>query len=135
MSKEEFQNAIKAYQSSKEANDAVQREYLNGKFETLDKSVTTVQNGVAEQLKSMREENVRTITTVLETTRDINKQNAENMQSFNETVSREMKQVRTDMQTNLDKIKNTVDEQLQTKLESKLNESFRAVSEQLLSVQ
>ncbi len=135
ITQQELTSVLTEQRKSQLQDDALQREYLNGKFESLSTSITTIQGGVTEQLKNMREENGKTITAVLETTRDINKQNASNMQAFNETVAREMKQVRTDMQTNLDKIKNTVDEQLQTNLERKLNESFRTVSEQLLSVQ
>lgn len=135
MTQQEFEAALAEQKKSQLQDDALQREYFNGKFESLGANITTIQGGISEQLKNMREENGKTITAVLETTRDINKQNASNMQAFNETVTREMKQVRVDMQNNLDKIKNTVDEQLQTNLERKLNESFRTVSEQLLSVQ
>lgn len=127
--------ALQKQSKEQETNAAVQKEYLNGRFDLLGQNVSSITTGMSEQLESMRKENSTTIKAVLDTTRDINSQNAANMRSFNETVTNEMKQVRDDMQRNLDMIKCTVDEQLQTNLERKLNESFRTVSEQLLSVQ
>jgi DNA recombination protein RmuC len=72
---------------------------------------------------------------MMDNTNQIHQQNAEHIRAFNETLSRELQDMRVGMQQKLDEIRDTVDEQLQTNLEKKLQESFRTVSEQLIAVQ
>ena len=57
------------------------------------------------------------------------------LESLTGTVERQLKELREDNTRSLDTIRKTVDEQLQTALERRLTESFKLVSENLLSVQ
>ena len=113
----------------------LQREVMNTRFDAVSASITDMKATVSDQITQGRMSNDRVLDTVLDGTTKMHEQNAENIRAFHETLSREMQTVRTDMQSKLDEIKNTVDEQLQTNLEKKLQESFRTVSEQLLAVQ
>lgn len=113
----------------------LQREVMNTRFDAVSASITDMKTTVSDQITQGRMSNDRVLDTVLDGTTKLHEQNAENIRAFHETLSREMQTVRTDMQSKLDEIKNTVDEQLQTNLEKKLQESFRTVSEQLLAVQ
>lgn len=113
----------------------LQREVMNTRFDAVSASITDMKTTVSDQITQGRMSNDRVLDTVLDGTTKMHEQNAENIRAFHETLSREMQTVRTDMQSKLDEIKNTVDEQLQTNLEKKLQESFRTVSEQLLAVQ
>lgn len=90
---------------------------------------------LVREVQEMRADNSNTMNSVLENSRSFSEQSVKNTQMLSETVTREMKVMRDDMQHKLDEIRHTVDEQLQTNLDRKLQESFRTVSEQLMAVQ
>ena len=58
-----------------------------------------------------------------------------NSKNIQETVSSNLKDIKKDTNSQLDRIRNTVDEKLQKTLNSRLKQSFGAVAEQLESVQ
>lgn len=142
---------------SVETNSAVTKEMVAGQTQTVTSAIQGVTQSVSEQFSGFREENsnqmqamqhsmgeqvrairsdsTRAIETVLEVSKTIHSENAQNTKSLTDAVHQEMQLMREDMQENLNDIRHTVDEQLQTNLEKKLQESFRTVSEQLMAVQ
>lgn len=111
---------------AKEINHSteIQMQYSKAQSEGIGLGFKTLQDGVNNQMHQMQE-----IINHLEIS------TREQMKYINETVSNEMKELRSETHSQLQEIKGTVDEQLQTALEKKIQESFRTVSEQLVSVQ
>ncbi|MCD6178664.1 MAG: DNA recombination protein RmuC [Bacteroidales bacterium] len=65
---------------------------------------------------------------------DLNKQSQNSQKELKETVEKQMKDIRTDNTTQLNEMRKTVDEKLQTTLEKRLGESFKQVSDRLEQV-
>lgn len=120
------------------ANTDMNRQNIDN-LRTISEMVTgevkEMRDTVTHQITTIREDNSSTMKTVLDASRTFTEQSAKNTQSLTETVNREMKIMREDTQHQLDKIRHTVDEQLQNHLDRKLQESFRTVTEQLMAVQ
>jgi DNA recombination protein RmuC len=65
---------------------------------------------------------------------EINKLSNENIKHIENTIEKELKSIREDNTKQLDEMRKTVDEKLQTTLEKRLGESFKQVSERLEQV-
>lgn len=150
-------SATSIIQQSIDTNTAITREMLAGQTNTVTSAIQGVSQGVSEQFSSFRSESVnqmqsmrhevgeqvaairsdssKAIETVLQVSQNIHTENAQNTRQLTDTVHQEMQLMRNSMQDSLKEIRHTVDEQLQTNLEKKLQESFRTVSEQLMAVQ
>ena len=154
---EDTKGSVGALQQSVETNSAVTKEMIAGQTTTVTSAVQGVTQSVSEQFSGFRAENTnqmnaltqsvseqvtairedsgRAIGTVLEVSKTIHAENAQSTKLLTDAVHQEMQLMREDMQENLNDIRRTVDEQLQSNLEKKLQESFRTVSEQLMAVQ
>lgn len=121
--------------STIESNATVNKEVMTAQTDALGKTIENASRAMTEQISELKQDNKHAIDAIIRTTSDISAQNTENIQAFNDTLHREMQNVRDDMQKQLDVIRKTVDEQLQDNLEKQIQESFRTVSEQLGAVQ
>jgi DNA recombination protein RmuC len=65
---------------------------------------------------------------------EINKQTTENIKGVENTIEKHLKAIREDNTLQLNEMRKTVDEKLQTTLEKRLSESFKQVSERLEQV-
>ena len=65
---------------------------------------------------------------------DLNKQATENIKNVANTIEKNLKAIREDNTTQLNEMRKTVDEKLQTTLEQRLGESFKQVSDRLEQV-
>lgn len=65
---------------------------------------------------------------------DLNKQATENIKNVENTIEKNLKAIREDNTTQLNEMRKTVDEKLQTTLEQRLGESFKQVSDRLEQV-
>ncbi|MDA3953136.1 MAG: DNA recombination protein RmuC [Bacteroidales bacterium] len=65
---------------------------------------------------------------------DINKQATENIKGVESTIAKHLKAIREDNTQQLNEMRKTVDEKLQTTLEKRLGESFKQVSDRLEQV-
>jgi len=65
---------------------------------------------------------------------DVNKQATENIKAVEITIEKQLKAIREDNTKQLDEMRKTVDEKLQTTLEKRLGESFKQVSDRLEQV-
>lgn len=156
-SNEDTKTAVGDIQRTVETSSAVTKEMITGQTTAVTSAIQGVSQGVSEQFSGFRAENTnqmqamqlsvgqqveairsdssRAIETVLQVSKTIHSENAANTKSLTDAVHSEMQLMREDMQENLNDIRHTVDEQLQTNLEKKLQESFRTVSDQLMAVQ
>jgi DNA recombination protein RmuC len=90
---------------------------------------------LTEQLRANREELGKSISTLSETVRKLGAEQAEGQTKFGDRLDAKMKELRQENTSKLDEMRKTVDEKLQTTLERRLSESFKAVSERLEAVQ
>lgn len=65
---------------------------------------------------------------------DINKQSTDNIKTIEKTIEKNLKSIREDNTVQLNEMRKTVDEKLQTTLEKRLGESFKQVSDRLEQV-
>ncbi|MCK5169592.1 MAG: DNA recombination protein RmuC [Bacteroidales bacterium] len=65
---------------------------------------------------------------------DVNKQATDNIKEVENTIEKQLKSIREDNTKQLDEMRKTVDEKLQTTLEKRLGESFKQVSDRLEQV-
>ncbi len=137
---------------------------LEQRFATLETNIETKLHGVRttmdEQLKGIREDNARQLDSVRKTVDEKLQANMSaltgsvrgslqqleqrfatletnietKLQGMRETVHQQLQGIREDNTRQLEQIRGTVDEKLQQTLESKMNESFRLVSERLEAV-
>lgn len=99
------------------------RDALERIRETLDRNLKNIQDDTREHAKVNREEMTASL-----------KAFEERLESMRQTIEREIRHLQEDNAAKLDKMRETVDEKLQTTLEKRLSESFKQVSEQLESV-
>ncbi len=65
---------------------------------------------------------------------DVNKQATDNIKEVEKTIEKQLKSIREDNNQQLNEMRKTVDEKLQTTLEKRLGESFKQVSDRLEQV-
>ena len=137
---------------------------LEQRFATLEKNLDTrlqnVRDTVDAQLKAIREDNTQQLDSVRKTVDEklqsnmtalntsvrgsmqqleqrfatLEKNMETKLQNVRDTVDTQLKGIRDDNTRQLDQIRGTVDEKLQKTLESKMNESFKLVSDRLEEV-
>jgi DNA recombination protein RmuC len=100
---------------------------VRGVSETLQTSV----QGMANMLSANQTAQQRMLERRLQTLESNNEQKLENMRK---TLADGMETMRADNSHKLDEIRHTVDEQLQDTLQKRINESFKAVNDQLEQV-
>ncbi len=127
--------AMQEMRQSIDTSTAVTREMVNNQSTALTSAIQSMNTSVSEQVNAVRAESARAVDTVLQVSQNLASQNTQSNQVLADTVRSEMRLMREENQNQLSEIRRTVDEQLQTNLEKKLQESFRTVSEQLASVQ
>jgi len=91
--------------------------------ETLDRNLKTIQDDTREHAKVHRDELAKSLRSF-----------EERLETMRQTIEREIRRLQEDNAAKLDKMRETVDEKLQSTLEKRLSESFKQVSEQLESV-
>lgn len=91
--------------------------------ETLDRNLKSIQDDTREHAKVHRDELGKSL-----------KSFEERLETMRQTIEREIRRLQEDNAAKLDKMRETVDEKLQSTLEKRLSESFKQVSEQLESV-
>ncbi len=89
----------------------------------LDRNIKLMQNDTREHARVNREE----LTASLKSFED-------RLELMRQTIEREIRRLQEDNAAKLDKMRETVDEKLQSTLEKRLSESFKQVNEQLESV-
>ena len=100
-----------------------QKEILSATGQALSRTMTDMDKKIQDQLKQL-ETRFATLESNIEM----------KLQSIRTTVENQLKDIREDNTKQLEQIRGTVDEKLQKTLESKMNESFRLVSERLEQV-
>ena len=100
-----------------------QKEILSATGQALSHTMTDMDKKIQDQLKQL-ETRFATLESNIEM----------KLQGIRTTVENQLKDIREDNTKQLEQIRGTVDEKLQKTLESKMNESFRLVSERLEQV-
>ena len=100
-----------------------QKEILSATGQALSRTMTDMDKKIQDQLKQL-ETRFATLESNIEM----------KLQGIRTTVENQLKDIREDNTKQLEQIRGTVDEKLQKTLESKMNESFRLVSERLEQV-
>ena len=100
-----------------------QKEILSATGQALSRTLTDMDKKIQDQLKQL-ETRFATLESNIEM----------KLQGIRTTVENQLKDIREDNTKQLEQIRGTVDEKLQKTLESKMNESFRLVSERLEQV-
>ncbi|MCJ9429413.1 DNA recombination protein RmuC [Kordiimonas marina] len=90
---------------------------------------------LGQQFRDNREEVSKAIAALAEQMRKLGMAQAEDQTKFRDKLDEKMKELREENSRKLDEMRKTVDEKLQTTLEKRLSESFKAVSERLEAVQ
>ncbi|HAG14050.1 MAG TPA: DNA recombination protein RmuC [Ruminococcus sp.] len=102
--------------------------------ETIELSMKMVSDHISQNQTQTRETTAVQLRQFEERIQGLESANARAMSMLRETVSQQMDQLRTQNDKRLEEIRKTVDENLQEHLETKMNESFRRVTESLEAV-
>jgi len=121
--KDEFQrNRLESNQSAKENR------------EEMSKSLLLFEQRFGENIKDLNELLRQKFSDFNTQQSQLNKQTTDGLKDIRTTVENQLKEVRADNTKQLNEMRNTVDEKLQTTLEKRLGESFKQVSERLEQV-
>lgn len=116
--------SLRQEQVSASKNTAEQLRLFENRLGTIEQNnsqaLKNIQSAVSLQLKSFEER-----------IGSMEKNNTAAINAMRDSVTNQMAMIRADNGKHLDEIRQTVDEKLQKSLESRLNESFKTVSEQL----
>ncbi len=102
--------------------------------EEVANSLKKVGDDLRENAKLMAEEQRNNLNAMVERIGEIGKSSHESQERLRESVAEGLANLRQENETKLEAIRVTVDEKLQGTLEKRLGESFKLVSEQLMSV-
>lgn len=102
--------------------------------ETIQLSMQMVSSNLSEQQSQTRETTAAQLRQFEERIQSLEAANARAMSMLRETVMQQMELLRTQNDQRLQEIRKTVDDTLQEQLETKMNESFRRVTESLEAV-
>lgn len=102
--------------------------------ETIQLSMQMVSRSLSEQQSQTRETTAAQLRQFEERIQSLEAANARAMSMLRETVMQQMELLRTQNDQRLQEIRKTVDDTLQEQLESRMNESFRRVTESLEAV-
>ena len=102
--------------------------------EELSKSLKLFKENLSENIKNLNELLRQKFGDFNQQQIDLNKQATENIKNVEKTIEKNLKSIREDNTTQLNEMRKTVDEKLQTTLEKRLGESFKQVSDRLEQV-
>ena len=100
----------------------------------LSKSQKSFENKFTENINTLNDLLRRNFGDFNKQQTDLNKQATENIKDVEKTIEKNLKSIREDNTTQLNEMRKTVDEKLQTTLEKRLGESFKQVSDRLEQV-
>lgn len=138
-------NSLSKFDTSLEKTDkSMKDEFQRNRTETNETSITNREE-LAKSLKSFEEnfsDKIKNLNDLLRQNfgdfnkqqTDSNKQATENIKDVEKTIEKNLKSIREDNTTQLNEMRKTVDEKLQTTLEKRLGESFKQVSDRLEQV-
>ena len=133
-------------QQQLDAMGAQQRERIDGfgtrltqLTERTERGIDTLRNGLAEDARKTREDSRQTLAQFGEQLQmrlgHVSDTNDKRMAEVRATLEGQLKALQADNAQQLEKMRATVDEKLQTTLETRLGQSFKLVSERLEAVQ
>ena len=102
--------------------------------EELTKSLKSFEGNFSEKIKNLNELLRQNFGDFNKQQIDSNKLATENIKDVEKTIEKNLKSIREDNTTQLNEMRKTVDEKLQTTLEKRLGESFKQVSDRLEQV-
>jgi len=141
----EVEESILKFDTTLERTEkSIKDEFQRNRSETNDISKTN-RDELSKSLKSFKENFSDKIKNLNELLRqnfgdfnkqqiDLNTQSTENIKNVEKTIEKNLKSIREDNTTQLNEMRKTVDEKLQTTLEKRLGESFKQVSDRLEQV-
>jgi len=134
----ELNKSQKDFMDSMNTKQLALMEMLNSKFtafdEKLQKESQNNREGFAESIKSMNDELRNRFQEMNQKQLEQNKVSLEQIKDLKSNVDISLKSIREDNNQQLEKMRQTVDEKLQTTLEKRLGESFKMVSDRLEQV-
>ncbi|WP_430972977.1 DNA recombination protein RmuC [Sunxiuqinia rutila] len=102
--------------------------------EELAKGLKSFEDKFAENIKDFNEQLRQKFSDLSKQQQDFNTQSKQSIKEMQEGVEKQLKSIREDNTTQLNEMRKTVDEKLQTTLEKRLGESFKQVSDRLEQV-
>ncbi|MBO6301273.1 MAG: DNA recombination protein RmuC, partial [Ruminiclostridium sp.] len=115
----EHDKSIAVIQTTLQHNEAL--------IKSIESSFSELKADVLQKMNDINVSNADSITKLM-------KENSEHFDKLNGTLISSIDKLRTENKESLDKINGTVNEKLQDTLDKKINESFRTVNEQLISI-
>ncbi len=100
----------------------------------LSKSLKAFEDNFSENIKNLNDLLRQNFGDFNKQQIDLNKQATENIKNVEKTIEKNLKSIREDNTIQLNEMRKTVDEKLQTTLEKRLGESFKQVSDRLEQV-
>ncbi|RUT73294.1 DNA recombination protein RmuC [Ancylomarina longa] len=100
----------------------------------LSKSLKSFEENFSENIKNLNDLLRQNFGDFNKQQIDLNKRATENIKDVEKTIEKNLKSIREDNTTQLNEMRKTVDEKLQTTLEKRLGESFKQVSDRLEQV-
>ena len=100
----------------------------------LSKSLKSFEENFSEKIKNLNELLRQNFGDFNKQQIDLNTQSTENIKNVEKTIEKNLKSIREDNTNQLNEMRKTVDEKLQTTLEKRLGESFKQVSDRLEQV-
>ena len=97
----------------------------------LNEGLKSFEEKFAESIKDFNEQMRQKFNDLNLQQADLNKQSKESIKEVKETIEKQLLAIREDNTTQLNEMRKTVDEKLQSTLEKRLGESFKQVSERL----
>jgi len=138
-------NSLSKFDTSLEKTDkSMKDEFQRNRTETnetsksnreeLTKSLKSFEGNFSEKIKNLNDLLRQNFGDFNKQQTDTNKLATENIKDVEKTIEKNLKSIREDNSTQLNEMRKTVDEKLQTTLEKRLGESFKQVSDRLEQV-
>jgi len=138
-------NSLSKFDTSLEKTDkSMKDEFQRNRTETnetsktnreeLTKSLKSFEGNFSEKIKNLNDLLRQNFGDFNKQQTDSNKLATENIKDIEKTIEKNLKSIRKDNTTQLNEMRKTVDEKLQTTLEKRLGESFKQVSDRLEQV-
>ncbi|NQU33635.1 MAG: DNA recombination protein RmuC [Bacteroidetes bacterium] len=118
---------LKNYNDFKESNKADSKENR----EELNKGLKSFEEKFGANTKDLNEQLRQRFDELSKQQNEFNKQSKDSIKDIKETIEKHLIAIKEDNTKQLDEMRKTVDEKLQTTLEKRLGESFKQVSERL----
>ncbi|MCF6341313.1 MAG: DNA recombination protein RmuC [Bacteroidales bacterium] len=99
--------------------------------EELNDGLKSFEDKLGESIKDFNEQMRQKFNDLNTRQAELNKQSKDSIKDIKETIEKQLFAIREDNNTQLNEMRKTVDEKLQTTLEKRLGESFKQVSERL----